>query len=138
MDKLNKHILLTAHKEKTIIDEEMEECALEITTAGIISLKRSWLRFHYDGVQYNNVPSTILYINGKEHSSKYMNDEQVDKMKDMLSALFDEEISKTKHPLAKVKALYEIFKSPRMTNPLLGYNKMMDAIMALEDNNFSL
>ena len=132
MTKLNSFIISKGIGTGEITHCLVEEPVMEITTVGIITLAHNWLQYQYDGVFVNDRPTTILYINGNEYESKFLDEKQLEELKDILSTLFDEEISRKIHPLYKVEALYSVFLSPRMTNHISGYNKLMGAVSTLE------
>ena len=134
LNKLSSHINKKGKiQDKVISSELVYETILEFTKIGIVSLKKSWLRYSYETITYDRIPTYILYVNGNEMTSRRMNEEQLKDFKGQVLALFDEETFDKVDPLDKVEALYEIFKSPRMSNHIKGYNLMVETVMKLKE-----
>jgi len=128
LTKLNTFIWKLGIVNSDLIDEPI----FELTESGIISLIKSWLRYRYDDIIIDRRYTILLNINGNEYESKYMDDKQIEAFKQKLLVLFDKEVFRNAKPIDKVEALYDIFKSPRMSNYLKGYNAMVAAINNLE------
>jgi len=115
-----------------LVNQELVyETILEFTDIGIISLVKSFIQHEYDGLFFNERASIILDINGVEYESKYMDEKQIEKFKEQVLILFDKECFKKTRAIDKVEALCAIFKTPRMSNYVRGYNSMVNAINKL-------
>lgn len=71
----------------------------------------------------NNILSTnyVLNINNMDYASRNLTKEQLQSYIEELDILFDEDSDKKISNLDKMKALYTVFQSPRMTNAVDGY-----------------
>lgn len=71
----------------------------------------------------SNVLSTnyVLNINNMDYASRNLTKEQLQSYIEELDILFDEDSEKKISNLDKMKALYTVFQSPRMTNAIDGY-----------------
>tara|TARA_Y100000590_G_C15733155_1_gene1017744 strand:- start:328 stop:1257 length:930 start_codon:yes stop_codon:yes gene_type:complete len=135
LNKLTSEIRQKANrgKDKSINSELMYEPMLEFTKVGIVSLKKSFIRYYYEGTIYDTSPTYVLFVNGNEMTSRKMTDKQLEDFKDKLLILFDEEEIRNIEVIDKVESLYEIFKSPRMSNYIQGYNLMVETVMKLKE-----
>ena len=72
---------------------------------------------------FSNVLSTnyVININNMDYQSRQLTKEQLTKYIEELDILFDENEDTCISNLDKMKAMYSVFQSPRMTNALDGY-----------------
>ena len=90
------------------------------TKVGLIKLDKCCFSIKYKDI-INPINTTyVVNINNMDYNSRSMTDEQLEKYIDEIDTLFDQDNSKV-DSYEKIKAMYTVFHSPRMSDPLSGY-----------------
>lgn len=133
LNKLNNHIVTSGASNETIITSMKEDMILEITTLGIISIVQSWTELYFEGVSVSSTKTTILRINGQDYDSWNYTETEVKILCDDICILLEVHQIKKADARAKVGAIYDVFRTPRMSNPIKGYNILLSVVNTMQD-----